>query len=98
MSTPWVAVCGCGSPSLIWSVGAHESPVLLGLDEPRVDSEDCGALVVDNAATSTSRLGQEDALQPVVEDLEELRCDEDVVQRSTSTPSTVVTVSAMWPK
>ena len=58
------------------------------------DSEDCGALGVDNAATSASGLGLEDALQPVAEDLEELRCDEVAVVSSDQ----LLRPPQLWPK
>jgi hypothetical protein len=72
-------------------LGARGSPVLLGPNEPSVDTDDCGALGVGNVVTSVSGLGLEVALQPVAEDMEESRCNEKNVEQAT--PSTVVLVA-----
>jgi hypothetical protein len=68
------------APAPMRVLGAHGSPVLLGLNEPRVDTDDCGALGVGNVVTSVSRFRLEVALQPVAEDLEESCCDEENVE------------------
>jgi hypothetical protein len=72
-------------------LGARGSPVLLGPNEPRVDTDDCGALGVGNVVTSVSGLELEVALQLVAGDLEESRCDEENIEQAA--PSTVVLVA-----
>ncbi|CAD6216693.1 unnamed protein product [Miscanthus lutarioriparius] len=51
---------GVAAPASLGVLGARESPVLQGLDKPRVDVENCGALGADNDTTSASGLGLED--------------------------------------
>jgi hypothetical protein len=72
-------------------LGTCGSLVLLGLNEPRVDTDDCGALGVGNVVTSVSRLRLEVALQLVAEDLEESCCDEENIEQAA--PSIVVLVA-----
>jgi hypothetical protein len=79
------------TPAPMGVLGARGSPVLLGPNEPRVDTDDCGALGVGNVVTSVSGLRLEVALQPMAGDMEESRCDEKNVEQAT--PSTVVLVA-----
>ena len=48
---------GAAAPASLGVLGACESLILLGLDEPRVDVENCGALGADNGTTSASGSG-----------------------------------------
>jgi hypothetical protein len=79
------------APAPMGVLGARGSPILLGPNEPRVDTDDYGALGVGNVVTSVSGLGPEVAMQPMAEDLEKLRCDEENVEQAAL--STVVLVA-----